>query len=114
MHEGTGHEVGNEMSNGALDGIGVVVIGDEILSGRRQDRHLAAVIERLAARGLDVAPRAGGGAARDAGGGQPAVRAFLPGRRLRFFETQEWQSRAARTCQDVGSAIPRSSSGITT
>lgn len=46
------------MSNGEtlgpLAGIGVVVIGDEILSGRRQDRHLAAVTERLAARGLLV------------------------------------------------------------
>lgn len=31
--------------------IGVVIIGDEILSGRRQDTHLAAVIERLASRG---------------------------------------------------------------
>ncbi|MDD3610366.1 MAG: molybdopterin-binding protein [Halothiobacillaceae bacterium] len=33
-------------------GFGAVVIGDEILSGRRQDRHVAAVIERLNARGL--------------------------------------------------------------
>ncbi|KTG16724.1 MULTISPECIES: competence/damage-inducible protein A [unclassified Guyparkeria] len=41
-------------SSGPLAGIGVVVIGDEILSGRRQDRHLAAVTERLAARGLVV------------------------------------------------------------
>lgn len=39
-------------SNGPLAGIGVVVIGDEILSGRRRDRHLKAVIERLAPRGL--------------------------------------------------------------
>ncbi len=39
---------------GPLAGIGVLVIGDEILSGRRQDRHLAAVTERLAARGLVV------------------------------------------------------------
>ncbi|RRQ23159.1 competence/damage-inducible protein A [Guyparkeria sp. SCN-R1] len=46
MNEGLG--------NGALAGIGVVVIGDEILSGRRQDRHLAAVTERLADRGLVV------------------------------------------------------------
>jgi len=38
--------------NGPLAGIGVVVIGDEILSGRRQDRHLQAVIDRLAPRGL--------------------------------------------------------------
>ncbi len=40
--------------DGPLAGIGVLVIGDEILSGRRQDRHLAAVTERLAARGLVV------------------------------------------------------------
>lgn len=32
--------------------IGVLIIGDEILSGRRRDTHLAAVIERLAPRGL--------------------------------------------------------------
>ncbi len=31
---------------------GMVVIGDEVLSGRRQDRHIPAVIERLNARGL--------------------------------------------------------------
>jgi molybdopterin-biosynthesis enzyme MoeA-like protein len=34
--------------------IGVLIIGDEILSGKRQDRHLAHVIETLAARGLDL------------------------------------------------------------
>ena len=32
--------------------IGLIVVGDEILSGRRTDRHLSAVIERLNARGL--------------------------------------------------------------
>jgi len=37
---------------GPLAGIGVLVIGDEILSGRRRDRHLQAVIDRLAPRGL--------------------------------------------------------------
>lgn len=31
---------------------GVFIIGDEVLSGRRQDRHVPAVIERLNARGL--------------------------------------------------------------
>ncbi len=35
--------------------IGVFIIGDEILSGRRQDVHLAAVIERLRARGCTLA-----------------------------------------------------------
>lgn len=39
-------------ASGPLAGIGVAVIGDEILSGRRQDRHLQAVIDRLAPRGL--------------------------------------------------------------
>ena len=32
--------------------IGVLIIGDEILSGRRQDKHLAKAIELLAERGL--------------------------------------------------------------
>ncbi|MBA4175514.1 MAG: competence/damage-inducible protein A [Leptothrix sp. (in: Bacteria)] len=32
--------------------IGLVIVGDEILSGKRQDKHLAKVIELLAARGL--------------------------------------------------------------
>lgn len=34
---------------------GVMVIGDELLAGRRQDRHVPAVIERLNARGLRLA-----------------------------------------------------------
>jgi len=32
--------------------IGLVIVGDEILSGRRQDKHLVKVIELLSARGL--------------------------------------------------------------
>ncbi|MEX2576684.1 MAG: competence/damage-inducible protein A, partial [Halofilum sp. (in: g-proteobacteria)] len=36
----------------SLPEIGLIVVGDEILSGRRVDRHVAAAIERLAARGL--------------------------------------------------------------
>jgi molybdopterin-biosynthesis enzyme MoeA-like protein len=35
--------------------IGLIIIGDEILSGRRQDKHLAKVIELLSARGLQLA-----------------------------------------------------------
>jgi molybdopterin-biosynthesis enzyme MoeA-like protein len=35
--------------------IGLVIVGDEILSGKRQDKHLAKVIELLAARGLMLA-----------------------------------------------------------
>ncbi len=34
---------------------GILIIGDEILSGKRQDRHLAKVIELLGARGLALA-----------------------------------------------------------
>lgn len=32
--------------------VGLIIVGDEILSGKRQDKHLAKVIELLAARGL--------------------------------------------------------------
>jgi molybdopterin-biosynthesis enzyme MoeA-like protein len=35
--------------------IGLFVIGDEILSGKRQDKHLSRVIELLAARGMTLA-----------------------------------------------------------
>ena len=34
--------------------IGLIIIGDEILSGKRQDKHLPKVIELLAARGLQL------------------------------------------------------------
>ena len=35
-----------------LPAIGALIIGDEILSGRRADRHLAKLIELLGERGL--------------------------------------------------------------
>jgi molybdopterin-biosynthesis enzyme MoeA-like protein len=35
--------------------IGLIIIGDEILSGKRQDKHLSKTIELLAARGLALA-----------------------------------------------------------
>jgi len=35
--------------------IGLIVVGDEILSGRRRDAHMSAVIEMLATRGLELA-----------------------------------------------------------
>jgi hypothetical protein len=34
---------------------GLIIVGDEILSGKRQDKHLAKVIELLGARGLALA-----------------------------------------------------------
>lgn len=36
-------------------GFGLIVIGDEILRGKRQDKHFAHVIEMLRVRGLDLA-----------------------------------------------------------
>lgn len=36
-------------------GFGLIIIGDEILSGKRQDRHFSRVREILAARGLELA-----------------------------------------------------------
>jgi molybdopterin-biosynthesis enzyme MoeA-like protein len=35
--------------------IGLIIVGDEILSGKRQDKHLAKVIDILSARGLQLA-----------------------------------------------------------
>ncbi|MEA3115909.1 MAG: hypothetical protein QOG58_5708, partial [Caballeronia sp.] len=35
-------------------GFGMVIIGDEILSGRRTDKHLPKVIELLSSRGLSL------------------------------------------------------------
>jgi molybdopterin-biosynthesis enzyme MoeA-like protein len=35
--------------------IGLIIVGDEILSGKRQDKHLAKVIELLSTRGLQLA-----------------------------------------------------------
>ena len=34
---------------------GLIIIGDEILSGKRADKHLSKAIELLAARGLSLA-----------------------------------------------------------
>lgn len=38
----------------AVPKIGLIVVGDEILSGLRQDKHIPAVIERLSTRGLHL------------------------------------------------------------
>ena len=42
-------------STAAAHDFGLIIIGDEIMSGKRADKHLAAVIERLNARGLQLA-----------------------------------------------------------
>jgi molybdopterin-biosynthesis enzyme MoeA-like protein len=51
--------------------IGLVIVGDEILSGKRQDKHLAKVIELLSARGLALSW------ARYVGDSRPAITADL-------------------------------------
>ena len=38
-----------------MSGIGLIVVGDEILSGKRQDKHLPKLIELLARRGMALA-----------------------------------------------------------
>lgn len=43
-----------QTSSPAQRQIGLFIIGDEILSGRRQDRHFAKVVELLSARGLQL------------------------------------------------------------
>ena len=40
--------------NGNFQGIGAIIIGDEITLGRRQDKHFAKIVELLAARGLTL------------------------------------------------------------
>ena len=43
------------MKTSTQSAFGVIIVGDEILSGKRQDKHLSKVIELLAARGLPLA-----------------------------------------------------------
>ena len=43
------------MNTQSQNAIGVIIVGDEILSGKRTDKHLAKVIELLSARGLPLA-----------------------------------------------------------
>jgi len=40
--------------NDNMQGIGAIIIGDEITLGRRQDKHFAKIVELLAARGLTL------------------------------------------------------------
>ena len=35
--------------------VGAIIIGDELLSGKRQDKHMASLIRMLAARGMKLA-----------------------------------------------------------
>ena len=51
--------------------IGLIIVGDEILSGKRQDKHLSKFIEILKARGLQLSW------ARYVGDERPAITAAL-------------------------------------
>ncbi|UUX97535.1 molybdopterin-binding protein [Aquabacterium sp. J223] len=51
--------------------IGLIIVGDEILSGKREDKHLKKVIELLTARGLSL------GWARYVGDDRPSITAAL-------------------------------------
>jgi molybdopterin-biosynthesis enzyme MoeA-like protein len=42
------------MTASSLPRFGLIIVGDEILSGKRQDKHMSKVIELLAARGLQL------------------------------------------------------------
>ncbi len=53
--------------------VGLIIVGDEILSGRRADRHLSAIIERLNARGMELSW------ARYIGDDRPRLAALLRG-----------------------------------
>lgn len=45
----------HSFNNKTMQNFGIYIIGDEILSGKRQDKHLSKVIELLSARGLQLA-----------------------------------------------------------
>jgi molybdopterin-biosynthesis enzyme MoeA-like protein len=44
-----------QAANASVPSIGLIIVGDEILSGKRSDKHLPKVIELLAERGLRLA-----------------------------------------------------------
>jgi molybdopterin-biosynthesis enzyme MoeA-like protein len=49
------HENRDAQARTTVPAFGLIIIGDEIMSGKRADKHLPAVIERLHARGLQLA-----------------------------------------------------------
>jgi molybdopterin-biosynthesis enzyme MoeA-like protein len=59
------------MNTDPIPRFGLIIVGDEILSGKRQDKHLPKVIELLSARGLSLAW------ARYVGDDRPAITAAL-------------------------------------
>ena len=60
--------------------IGLVIVGDEILSGKRADKHMPKVIELLAARGLALKWARYAGDDRDLIGEEAHEGATLPSR----------------------------------
>jgi molybdopterin-biosynthesis enzyme MoeA-like protein len=49
------HDHPGAQARTTVPAFGLIIIGDEIMSGKRADKHLPAVIERLHARGLQLA-----------------------------------------------------------
>jgi molybdopterin-biosynthesis enzyme MoeA-like protein len=49
------HDIRDAQARTTVPAFGLIIIGDEIMSGKRADKHLPAVIERLHARGLQLA-----------------------------------------------------------
>jgi molybdopterin-biosynthesis enzyme MoeA-like protein len=49
------HDIRDAQARKTVPAFGLIIIGDEIMSGKRADKHLPAVIERLHARGLQLA-----------------------------------------------------------
>jgi len=47
-------ETSGENTSAGARSFGLVVVGDEILSGKRLDKHMPKVIELLTARGLQL------------------------------------------------------------
>ncbi len=68
---------------------GLVIVGDEILSGRRTDKHLSKVIELLTARGLELSW------AQYVGDDRTAIAAVL----ARTFATTTWCSSPAASAR---------------
>jgi molybdopterin-biosynthesis enzyme MoeA-like protein len=54
-HAGDAGSIERPVPAASAMNFGLIIVGDEIVSGKRQDKHLAKVIDMLAARGLTLA-----------------------------------------------------------
>ncbi len=74
----------------ALMNFGLIIIGDEILSGKRQDKHFAKVLELMSARGLSL-----------------GWVTYLGDDRARLVDTLRPASRPATRCSPAAALAPR-------